>query len=161
MNVDLDRPVVDLRLDLSQPLPFSSESVLLIYSEHFLEHLTAEQGVGLMKECRRVLCPAGVMRIAMPDLDYIVQRYVWRWRSQDWITRYGYAHLENRAQMMNLMFHEWGHRYLHNEEELVRCLRLAGFAKIRRVGLGKSRHPELRGRETRLDSKLIVEASST
>jgi predicted SAM-dependent methyltransferase len=41
------------------------------YSEHFIEHLTKEQGIAFLKEMYRVLKPGGVIRIVWPSMDFI------------------------------------------------------------------------------------------
>jgi len=73
LNIDFGGgPAVDLELDLTWPLPFENDSCGLIYSEHLLEHFDAPDGVNLLKECYRVLKPGGVIRVAMPSLDYLI-----------------------------------------------------------------------------------------
>lgn len=61
INIDNrnDDVKLDLRHDLSRGLPFDDNSVDFIFNEHFLEHLTPEQGVTLLKECYRVLKVGG------------------------------------------------------------------------------------------------------
>src|SRR5258706_15895978 len=71
VNIDLERRpgIVDIQLDATQPFPFEDNSCQFIYSEHFLEHLTVEQGLHFLRECHRLLIPGGALRIAMPSLD--------------------------------------------------------------------------------------------
>jgi predicted SAM-dependent methyltransferase len=159
VNIDLDSPKADLKHDLRQPLPYAGGSVEFIYNEHFMEHLTVQEGVAFLRECHRLLKPGGVLRVATPDLRYVAFRYFFRWKKQDWIRQYRYEWIQTRAEMMNMMFHEWGHRYLYDEEELRRRLTEAGFLTIVRRRLLRSPHPALRNRETRKDSKLILEAT--
>lgn len=158
VNIDLDSEKADLKHDLTKPLPYEDNTVDFIYSEHFIEHITVKQGVVLLKECRRVLKPGGVARVATVDLDYIIRKYIVSWKRQDWIKTFGYEWLETRAEMMNLVFREWGHQYLYNKEELKRRLEESGFKKIYRCRILKSPYTELKNKETRKDSKLILEA---
>jgi len=133
--------------------------VQLIYSEHFLEHLGVEQAVETLRESYRVLKPGGVMRIATPDLAYLVGKYASdSWKDQDWITAYGYGWIKTRAEMLNICFREWGHQHLYDAEELERRLRETGFERIAPQEWNVSTEPELANRETRKDSRLIVEA---
>ena len=77
INVDLFGPGADLRLDLREPLPFSSNTITEIYTEHFFEHLdypnvldslgwnletpnAPSEALLFLRECRRVLAPGGV-----------------------------------------------------------------------------------------------------
>src|ERR1700751_4968643 len=58
INVDLNPvPGLDFALDVRRGLPF--ENVSLLFAEHFLEHLTLEEGLAFLRECRRVLKPNG------------------------------------------------------------------------------------------------------
>jgi len=158
INIDLDSSRADLKHDLRTPLPYEDNSISFIYNEHFIEHVTVNEAVNIMKEFHRVLKKNGVMRIATPDLDYLIFKYIFRWKHQDWIKKYGYDWIKTKAEMLNICFREWGHQYIYNEEELKRRLQEAGFKQIYREKLNKSKYSELKNRETRTDSKLILEA---
>jgi predicted SAM-dependent methyltransferase len=157
VNIDSESDKADLRHDLRKPLPYDNETVEFIYSEHFIEHLLPEDGELLLRDARRVLRKNGVIRIATPDLDYIVFRYVFGWRKQAWIEKYGYSFMKTKAEMMNVAFHHWGHQWLYNFSELKRRLESSGFTGITRKKYRRSDFSELRDLETREDSKLIVE----
>ncbi len=157
-NVDLGGDA-DVRLDLTAGLPLPAGSVAFVYSEHLIEHLTCEQGLALLRECRRVLAADGVLRIATPDLGALVDAWRGAWRDQDWVHWPGHEWIDTPARMLNQAFHGWGHRHLYDERELVHRLREAGFADVRRCAIGESAHGALADLETRADSKLVVEAS--
>ncbi len=114
--------------------------------------------MAVLKDFYRILKEGGVLRTATIDLNYIVLRYLFNWKKQIWIKKYGYEWLQTKAEMINLCFREWGHQYLYNQEELERRLREAGFNRISRQSLCNSKYHELRNRETRAASKLILEA---
>lgn len=61
--------------DLRKGLPYPNESFDVVYHSHFLEHLPRSAVPEFLKECRRVLKPCGVLRIAVPDLRYLVADY--------------------------------------------------------------------------------------
>jgi predicted SAM-dependent methyltransferase len=158
VNIDRSGKHLDVKCDVRKGLPYRDDSVALIYNEHFLEHLTCEEGLAVLREFHRVLKPGGVVRIATPDLDYLVAKYASEdWRKQNWILN-GRGEIQTRAEMLNICFHDWGHQYLYNAEELERRLRQVGFAAIVRQAWNVSQHAELAGRETREDSKLVMEA---
>lgn len=158
VNIDINPGKADLVYDVRNPMPYSNNSVDFIYNEHFIEHLDVRDGLKFLQECYRVLRPGGMLRIATPDLDYIIFRYFFFWRKQGWIKKYGYDWVKTRAELMNINFREWGHQYLYNKEELGRRLREAGFEKIKKAAWGKSKWPELTKLETRKESRLILEA---
>ena len=156
-NVDLGgRP--DAKLDLRCPLPFDDNSCSHIYSEHLIEHLDYEDAMALLRECRRVLRPDGVLRIATPDLDALVEAYGADWRAQDWVQWPCHSWIDSRARMLNTAFYSWGHRYLFCGDELEARLKELGFDQTERCAIGESRHETMRQLETRLDSRLIYEA---
>ncbi len=161
INIDSDPSVStpDVVWDLSLGFPVPDDSCGLIYSEHLLEHMKAEDGVALLRECRRVLAPDGVLRFAMPSLDFVLERVCsGNWRDQDWLTWPDYQFVQTRAEMLNMAFHWWGHQWFYDREEFHRRLKEAGFTRFRDVAWGESETAELRNRETRKDSILICEA---
>lgn len=64
--------------DVRKRLPFSDDTIDVIYSSHMLEHLYLEEAKRLLKECHRVLKPGGIVRMVVPDLQSIVMEYVSR-----------------------------------------------------------------------------------
>ena len=58
-HVDIVGPV--------ERLPMDDASVALIYASHVLEHFGRYEYKGVLKEWFRVLKPAGILRIAVPD----------------------------------------------------------------------------------------------
>jgi predicted SAM-dependent methyltransferase len=142
-------------------LPFGDGSLDRIYSEHVLEHVPYQVGLGFVREARRVLAPGGVLRMAVPDLEDILEGYSrndWRTRF-DWTQWPDYAFLRTRAQMVNVAFRWWGHQHLYDREEMTRLLQEGGFTDIVFPAFRQSGHEDLRNLETRLDSHLIVEAT--
>jgi predicted SAM-dependent methyltransferase len=158
VNIDRQAPGADLRLDITSGLPFRAGAARLIYHEHVMEHITAEEGVFCLGDWFRALEPGGVLRVATPDLEYLVQRYGRDWKDQEWLRLPEYRFIRTRAEMLNISMRRWGHQYLYDGEELERRMREAGFVAMRRCGYGESEVPELAGLETRPDSQLILEA---
>lgn len=64
-----------LARDVRNGLPFNTSGVDLIVASHFLEHLTFDEGLRFLRECRRVLKPEGAMRIAVPDTRLLTCLY--------------------------------------------------------------------------------------
>jgi predicted SAM-dependent methyltransferase len=159
VNIDIDPSVhPDVRLDLRLGLPVPASIATLIYSEHVLEHFSLVQGTRLLADCYRALAPGGTLRVAMPDLSALVERYSADWRAQDWLQNPAYDEIDTPAHMLNYALREWGHRYLYDFEDLRARLQGVGFGHIERVQWGDSSEVRLRGLETRKDSQLVVEA---
>jgi predicted SAM-dependent methyltransferase len=156
INIDYEARA-DLNLDVRHPLPFNDGAARLIYHEHLMEHLTIDEGRRCLADWLRLLEPGGVVRIATPDLEYLVERYQGSWRDQAWLGQPEYAFIRTRAEMLNVALRWWDHKYVYDGEELKRRMREAGFQMVRRCALRQSTVPELAGLETRDDSRLILE----
>lgn len=155
INIDA-LPGADMVLDLTQPLPFGQSTVTAIYSEHFIEHITQAQAIRLLRECRRILKPHGVVRIATPDLAQIVADYNNRYTHREYV-RFGMDWIDNPCEQLNMAMRWWGHQWVYDEEELGRIGRMAGLAVKGRYKIGESTDPLLRNREHREYSGLVIE----
>lgn len=62
--------------DLRQGLPFQANQFDAVYHSHVLEHFTPADGRRLLDECRRVLKPGGILRVAVPDGEQICRLYL-------------------------------------------------------------------------------------
>lgn len=157
INADISLKA-DLIIFLQKKLPFKNNYLEKIYLEHVLEHVPFKTAVFFLKEAHRTLLHGGIIRIAMPDLDDLVDGYKHNWRQFDWVNWPSHSFIKTKAEMINIAFYWWGHRHLYNQEELARALEEAGFSKFKFMEYGQSKFDDLRGLETRPDSKLIVEA---
>ncbi len=171
INIDNLLLDADLLLDVTKGLPFDDNSVSFIYSEHFLEHITIIQAEKVLKEFKRCLKKGGVIRTAMPELDYFIQKYTMKdWRNQEWLSQpeYKFIKSKSRGTMLNWIFYgdmiytpvsdPGRHKYIYNEEDFRDLLLRVGFKTVERCEWKKSRQKELCGLETRTESTLILEA---
>jgi predicted SAM-dependent methyltransferase len=157
INADID-PRADLIIFLQKKLPFKENYLQRIYMEHVLEHVSYQTGVFFLKEAHRTLELGGVIRVALPDLDELIEGYCEDWRGFDWVNWPEFSFIKTKAEMINIAFRWWGHKHLYNREELIRAFLEAGFSSFNFERNGNSRYIEFQGLETRIDSKLIVEA---
>jgi len=158
VNIDID-PKADLQIDVRKGLPFADNTVSGIYNEHFIEHLNHAEGISFLRECRRVLKPNGILRIATPDLDNIINLYTNDdWNTKSEMVKYGYDWIQNRCEYINLSLREWGHKWMYDETELIRTGEMVGLNSLERCEWGLSNNqPLFCGLETRAGSRLIVE----
>lgn len=156
-NSDRNIQNLDINYNLANGIPFPDSSVDYIYHEHFIEHLSLNEGLGFLKECHRVLKKGATMRIACPDLDQLIQHYnANTWQQQDWVTKYQCEWIKTRCQMINTCMNQepWGHKYVYNREELKLRLTQSGFREsdIIEAEYGLSNHLKLNNIDTRKDS---------
>lgn len=142
-------------LDITDPLPFQDGTFDYIYSEHLLEHVSHEQGISHLKECYRVLRKNGRIRIATPDLQFLInlytckekteaqQRYI-RWTVDKVFPLTGFYY---EAFVLNNFFHHWGHQFIYDARTLEDALRRVGFEEILPVRVKKSEDPHLENLE--------------
>jgi hypothetical protein len=62
--------------DVRRGLGLRPASAAVLYSSHFIEHLTRGEAVAFLAEAYRALAPGGVCRIVTPDLAALVRQYV-------------------------------------------------------------------------------------
>lgn len=62
--------------DLTTGIPLESASCDVVYHSAVLEHIRPADAPAFLRECRRVLRPGGIMRVAVPDLERISELYL-------------------------------------------------------------------------------------
>lgn len=77
VNSDLhDYPSVDIACDIRDGLPLESDSFDYAVSIHALPEIHYADLIATLEELRRVLKPAGTLRLALPDLDKSIRAYL-------------------------------------------------------------------------------------
>lgn len=66
----------DVWVDLHNPLPFPDQTVDVFYSHHMIEHLSDSRLPFHFKEMYRCLKPGGCIRIAGPNGDASIQKFI-------------------------------------------------------------------------------------
>jgi predicted SAM-dependent methyltransferase len=142
-------------LDATKPFPFEDGTFDYIYSEHMIEHIPWRDGLFMLRECRRVLKPGGVLRVATPDLKVLLDLYSGPRKPVEekyihWITDTFLDDVKvyKPSFVINNAFHNWGHQFLYDAELMAMALREAGFVDIRQWPTGESDESELRGIES-------------
>ena len=78
VNIDVNPGVhPDVILDVTEEhLPFDDGTVDKVESYHFLEHLSRAELPFHLKDCLRVLKRGGIMKVSVPDLEYVCKYYL-------------------------------------------------------------------------------------
>lgn len=154
LNTDLEPSEGVAFLDATAPFPLPSGTFECIHAEHMIEHITYPDGIGMLRECHRVLLPGGVVRIVTPNLPRIIGLYEARNNGEqkrylDWMaaTFTPEAPEPKPVFVINTFFQSWGHRFIYDEESLRGVFHQAGFEDVRICSLGESQNPNLRGLE--------------
>lgn len=115
--------------DVTKGIPFGDHDVHVIYASHLLEHLSPTEGLKLLKECRRVLCDGGVVRLAVPDTRLLASKYLDGTLGEfDEISDENANTPESSFKLWNLL--TGGHQTAYDESSLTTLLRNAGFHEV-------------------------------
>lgn len=168
LNADAD-PGAELQIAVraGEPLPFVDGELEMVFSEHFLEHLSYDDGVHFLRESARVLRRDGVFRVSCPDLDVILG--LLRPGDKDWkalagvyesIGDFAPGVLDVPERVVNWAFYGHEHRYLWSFRQLRSVLEASGFGGVERVRFGVSRYAgaAIERRRPEAFYSLIVEA---
>lgn len=134
-------------MDAGRPFPMPDASFDYVYSEHLFEHLSYPQAMNMLKECYRILKPGGVIRIATPNLKFLVDLYI---HPEKEINK---AYIKYNAERSGLpassvftvnYFHTaWGHQIIYDQETLSGLLEEVGFKEVCPCEVGQSSHAPL------------------
>jgi len=127
-----------LQHDARKDLPFKDNSVDIIASNHFIEHISRSEGRQFFKECHRVLKSGGIMRISTPDTQIITQKYI---DGNIWEYRYINTGIEQATDDAEAYFSLLlsGHKTIYDEKSLTKMLEQTDFKEIKKVSPFESR----------------------
>ncbi|HSV49328.1 MAG TPA: methyltransferase domain-containing protein [Candidatus Acidoferrales bacterium] len=143
-------------MDASKRFPFEDCAFDYAYSEHFIEHVDYKTGINVIKECFRVLKPAGKIRVTTPDLSFLVHLYntektdLQRMYVKNLMTVFYPDCKTNEyddAFILNTNLRAWGHRFVYNYKTLSDSLKTCGFIEVKSCHFGESDDPNLQGLE--------------
>lgn len=135
MNIDLKLPA-DCLIDVKFGLPVEDNSSSMVYSEHFLEHLSwPDESIPFLQECFRVIQKNGSIRIGVPDSRVVVERCLKDLESfkkmvkeNDW--KYP-EYCKTSFEYINYHFRIGGnHKFAYDFETLSSHLSQVGFSNI-------------------------------
>lgn len=155
-----------VRHNVLRGLPAPTDTVEALYSSHMLEHLYLRQAESVLHDCRRVLRPGGIVRLALPDAD--------RWAADLVAGRTCEYETPGLEFNHRLLAHPWEpptlksrvqsmvggspHRWQPTRDLVAHMLTEAGFKDVRERAFLEGDLPDLEQVEHREES-LIFEAS--
>lgn len=136
INIDPSNASADLQLDLRENFPFTDNSVSMIYSEHFFEHLEyPKEATRFLAECLRVLVSGGEFRVVVPDTEWPLISYANGEDEYFKLARVRWHPLWCNTRIHNINYHfRQGseHKYAYDYETLAKVLHESGFVSIER-----------------------------
>ena len=135
------------------------------YSEHFIEHLTADEGQAFLKEMYRVLKPGGTLRTVWPPREFVdkllsdekltkEEEYFCAHYHNFYVVKHGFCPKEYLQESIRvqcahgLLWHNGEHKYVWYESELIETLKELGFIMVRKHKYQESRMADFKNIDT-------------
>jgi len=152
--------------DILKGLPLPDSSVEVVYSSHVLEHLDQVEVEMYLKEARRILCPGGIIRLVVPDLAMVINKYNETHDADAFVKEIYLAQPRPRTFAQRLRTTIVGsriHQWAYDGASLSRVLLNNGFTepKILKAGETTISNPEDLDLYERADVSLFVEAKKS
>jgi predicted SAM-dependent methyltransferase len=133
---------------LQYGVPFDDEMVEVIYSSHALEHIFLEEAQALLQDAYRALKAGGLIRLAVPDLEYALR--VYQSGAKEQALEFFFS--RNRSGYLN------HHHYMYDFELLKNMLEKVGFVKVQRCSFRQGNMRDADILDNRPEETLFVEA---
>ncbi len=155
LNSDLHAADKVIPIDITNPFPIKDVSFHYVFCEHTIEHFSFAQGEIILREIYRVLKPKGKVRLATPDLKFLIdlykdkksslqQEYI-NWASGEFLKEWGKA---TDTFIINNFVRAWGHQFIYDFKTLKFLLERVRFVNVKRYTPGQSQDPNLKGLES-------------
>jgi predicted SAM-dependent methyltransferase len=141
-------------LDATERFPFMDSTFDYAFSEHMIEHIEYTKGLHMLRECLRILKPGGKIRIATPDLRFLVElyksekselqdRYI-EWAVNSFLPHIG---IYQDVFVINNFVRDWGHQFIYDTKTLSEAMSASGFINVTRYSPDESDDTNLQGLE--------------
>ncbi|HEY7171061.1 MAG TPA: methyltransferase domain-containing protein [Vicinamibacterales bacterium] len=127
-------PHVDIVTPLDRLPMLPDESASLVYASHVLEHFPRYQTVAVLTEWRRILEPGGLLRLAVPDFEKLIQVYEMSSRNLDAVL----------GPLVGRQDHPYNFHYMaFDRRKLTTLLLEAGFREVREWDWRATEHADV------------------
>jgi len=114
-------------------LPFSDDSVNLIYASHVIEYFDREEVIPLLSEWKRVLKPGKTLRLAVPNFSVMARLY----NEGKYPLKNFLGPIFGKMKMGNKWIY---HKTTYDSNDLMELLSYIGFKNIRRYNWWETEH---------------------
>lgn len=150
LNTDLV-PVKKEVLPLNvKKLPiFNDNTFQYIFTEHMIEHIAYKDAKNMLKECYRILKPNGRIRIATPNLNFLIDLYNNEKTNiqKDYIKFVSDKDIGTNKYIdtfvINNFFYNYGHQFIYDFKTMKALLEEVGFVQVEMFEPHKSNTEEL------------------
>lgn len=154
-----------LRHDMRNGIPLDLHNLQGIYSCHFLEHLTKDDGMNFLKQSFDRLEPGGCFRVVVPDFEMWAKAYVNKdqrflmWYQRNYLNKWDSVVTE--CTIFNGMIYNYGHACMYDFQTMRDKLYKIGFARVTRKRWSSGSLINMKALETSLNyhqyESLIIE----
>jgi SAM-dependent methyltransferase len=158
VNADLKEGDGVVSCDILDGLPFESESFDYVVSIHALPEIAYPDLLPALRELRRVLKPAGVLRLGLPDLEKIFNAYR---RHDNSYFEIPDSEMQSVGGKLAVQLVWYGYsRTIFVRDFVEELLLKADFSHVEHVGYRETRslHPDIVSLDNRERESLFVEA---
>jgi predicted SAM-dependent methyltransferase len=153
-----DHPDIDISCDIREGLPLESDSIDYAVSIHALPEIPYPGLIPTLRELRRVLKPAGTLRLGLPDLDKGIRAYLDK-ETDYFLIPDEDARSPGGKLIVQMIWYGYS-RSLFTQDFIEELLLKAGFARVTRCAYRQtaSPYPEIVELDNRERESLFVEA---
>ena len=130
--------------DVTKRIPLPDASVEIIYSSHMLEHLDKGEVDKFLIEVKRILIKGGILRLAIPDLEKLIDSYVINRNADDFMESLNICKPRPkllRDKIRLLVAGSRHHQWLYDTNSLTKLLLENGFCQVNSLVIGKTLIP--------------------
>lgn len=136
---------LDLDMDIRQRLPVADSTLRFIFAEHVVERVLPSEALSFFREARRVLKEGGILRVSLPCVDFVSERFDPAYSA---FLKQAVGGTGTREDAINSIVCNRGHQAIWTVRGLRAILEALGFETAEKQP-GESNVAELRGLEGR------------
>jgi len=126
--------------DVRKELPIESGVADWVYCSHVIEHLEKYDALALLVEIKRILRNEGKVRIVLPDLNKIIEKYG---NDPDQFNRVYFGFEKDKKGGILTRFIR-PHNWMYSYESFKKLMVEAGFEKIEKSNWQKGKMPDVK-----------------